>query len=96
MPKKRFQYPEDYTRIRDRIKALYRELNTGDDDRAEATICGWSVRVRRTAINCKTRVHLEYSSGYSKYWTKTTVAALTEILYKYKGHDDWQHVSTTN
>lgn len=83
-------FPASYQALYDRIGDLYRELNTGDYDRAEARLRGFDIKVWRTRINCKTRVHLGYKPPWktaytpiaSKFW-------LTELLYKYESYKNW-------
>jgi hypothetical protein len=80
MNKHNIGLPARYIAIRDSIKDLYRELNTGEYDRAEKTIAGIQIRCWRTRINCRTETHLGWKSPWEKDYHETTVKQLTELL----------------
>ncbi len=74
-----------YMIIKNRLSDLYRELNTGDYDRAEVRLCGIDVRLWRTRINCRVRIHLGYKSPFPQLgYHKISKNDLTEMLYKRK------------
>lgn len=73
-------YVSKYQLLKEQVRDLYRELNTGDDDRAEKRLCGTNIQLRRTVINCKTSYILEYQGAWG--WTRTRVDELTEYLWK--------------
>ena len=86
------KFPADYVVIRDRIAGLYRELNTSDPnevDRVETTICGYVVRVWRTRINCRERIHLGHRTKWERsFHPDQSVLRLTEQLYRHRGSDE--------
>lgn len=72
------------------IGDLYRQVQAGEDDRAEAEICRWQVRVRlvRLPLSHRLVLRLEYRSEYwpkSWGWTQTQPRDLAEMLVKYAG-----------
>ena len=84
----KIKLPTEYERIRSRIGDLYRELNTGDYDRAETRLHGIEIRVWRTRINTTEKTHLGYKPPWERRYTKTSKLSLIEFLYARKNVND--------
>ncbi len=78
------RFPDEYIAIRSRIRDLYRELNTGDYDRAEVTIGGFEIRLWKETVNCRTKTILGWKMPWHRGYKYATVLELTEMLYCYE------------
>lgn len=75
--------PQGYEDLTMRIRDMYRELNTGDDDRVFRTIGGMELRLREIKTGyMKTKVVLEMKWPIG--WSPTTVEKATEYLYSHR------------
>jgi len=74
----KFNYPADYTKLHNRIKDMYRQLNTTGVDRVDDVICGFDVCLWRRPGHPS---HLGYKSPWDKTYMLITAIDLTEMLY---------------